>query len=148
MNEHIDPMALANMTAQEREKLWGKGLQNSEKERNMEANDRYGRGERSKVVWILEDITPLPWSLDSKGRIIAADGRRVAHRSRANHLTDFEYIVQACNAFPALLEAAKIGLRVSEAWINDELSGTDLFDDALAQLEPIRKAIAKAEGQP
>jgi hypothetical protein len=45
-----------------------------------------------------------------------------------------------------LLEAAKLGLRIAEHWIQEEYSGTGMLDDVLAELEPIRAVIAKATG--
>lgn len=47
-------------------------------------------------------------------------------------------------AAPDLLEAAKLGLMISESWIHDQLDGTSSLDSALLSLAPVRAAIAKA----
>ena len=47
---------------------------------------------------------------------------------------------------PELLEAAEKALAIAESWIHDQLDGTSMLDDELAQLEPVRAAIAKARG--
>lgn len=44
-----------------------------------------------------------------------------------------------------LLKAAKLALREAESWVKDQLEGTSSYADAMAELEPVRKAIAKAE---
>lgn len=43
-----------------------------------------------------------------------------------------------------LLDAARLGLRVSESCIHDTLDGTRGLESALAELDPVRTAIAKA----
>lgn len=48
-------------------------------------------------------------------------------------------------AAPDLLAAAKLGLEKAESWIHDQLDGTRGLESSLAELEPIRVAIAKAE---
>jgi len=48
-------------------------------------------------------------------------------------------------AAPDLYEACKLGLAECEAYIHDEYDGVGYIDKLLAELEPIRKAIAKAE---
>jgi hypothetical protein len=45
-----------------------------------------------------------------------------------------------------LLEAAKLALQSAESWIHDQLDGTSSLESALAELEPVRAAIAKATG--
>jgi hypothetical protein len=49
-------------------------------------------------------------------------------------------------AAPDLLEAAKLALQSAESWIHDQLDGTSSLESALAKLEPVRAAIAKATG--
>lgn len=49
-------------------------------------------------------------------------------------------------AAPDLLEAARLGLEVAESWIHDQLDGTSSLEEALAEVAPIRAAIAKATG--
>lgn len=46
-----------------------------------------------------------------------------------------------------LLKAARTGLEVAEAVIEDELAGTVEFDHFWGQLEPVREAIEEAEAQ-
>ena len=50
-------------------------------------------------------------------------------------------------AAPDLLAACKLGLKVAESWIHDQLDGTKFLADALAELDSVRAAIAKATGQ-
>ncbi len=50
-------------------------------------------------------------------------------------------------AAPDLLEASRLALQVAEAYIHDQLDGTPGLDGALAQLAPVRAAIAKATGE-
>lgn len=45
-----------------------------------------------------------------------------------------------------LLKAAKHGLYVAESWVYDQWEGTSNFDVGMQDLNPIRTAIAKAEG--
>lgn len=45
-----------------------------------------------------------------------------------------------------LLAAAKLALAEAESWIHDQLDGTSGLERALAELEPVRAAIAKTEG--
>ena len=47
----------------------------------------------------------------------------------------------------ALLKAAKHGLYAAESWIYDQWEGTSNFDVGMQELNPIRAAIAKAEGE-
>jgi hypothetical protein len=49
-------------------------------------------------------------------------------------------------AAPDLLDAAILGLREAEGWVHDQLDGTKTLARALAELQPIRDAIAKATG--
>jgi hypothetical protein len=49
-------------------------------------------------------------------------------------------------AAPELLEAARLGLAIAGGWIQSELEGTAHHQEELNRLEPIRAAIAKAEG--
>jgi hypothetical protein len=46
-----------------------------------------------------------------------------------------------------LLKAAKHGLYVAESWVYDQWEGTSNFDVGMQELNPIRTAIAKAEGE-
>lgn len=48
---------------------------------------------------------------------------------------------------PELLEAAQKALQVAESWIHDQLDGTSSLEEALAELDPVRKTIAKATGE-
>lgn len=48
------------------------------------------------------------------------------------------------DAAPDLLEAAELALEVAEGWIHDQLDGTSSLASALAELDPVRAAIAKA----
>lgn len=49
-------------------------------------------------------------------------------------------------AAPELLEACNLALAVAESLIHDEYDGTDMLAGMLAQLDPVRTAIAKAKG--
>jgi hypothetical protein len=49
---------------------------------------------------------------------------------------------------PDLLEAAKLALQVAEQVISSDYAGTSAFDGMMAELAPVRAAIAKAEGAP
>lgn len=64
--------------------------------------------------------------------------RKVSAEAKAN--------ARLIAAAPDLLEAAKLGLECAEGWIHDQLDGTSVLDDALSKLQPIRDAIAKAQG--
>lgn len=100
--------------------------------------------------------TPGPWEVRNGCNVIAPNehvpltnvaiiavtgglsGRDTIERDTAN--------ARLIAAAPALLEAAKFGLSVAESWMRSELEGTDQFDAAMARLDPIRAAIAKATG--
>lgn len=47
---------------------------------------------------------------------------------------------------PDLYKACKLGLEKCESFIHDEYDGTSMLGGLLKKLEPIRKALAKAEG--
>lgn len=49
-------------------------------------------------------------------------------------------------AAPDLLAASQLALHIAEAWAHEQLDGTRLLSGALAELEPVRAAIAKATG--
>lgn len=51
-------------------------------------------------------------------------------------------------AAPELLAAATLALSIAESWIHDQLDGTSSLDGELANLTPVRAAIAKATGSP
>jgi hypothetical protein len=96
------------------------------------------------------EYTPGPWVVydDSNNgktnRIeIAARGKTVA---RIYHSVPEEDLPNArlIAAAPDLLEAAKLALQSAESWIHDQLDGTSSLESALAELEPVRAAIAKA----
>jgi hypothetical protein len=96
--------------------------------------------------------TPGPWVVydDSNNgktnRIeIAALGKTVA---RIYHSVPEEDLPNArlIAAAPDLLEAAKLALQSAESWIHDQLDGTSSLESALAELEPVRAAIAQATG--
>ena len=44
-----------------------------------------------------------------------------------------------------LREALEIAVRIADSWIHDQLDGTSMLDDALAELEPARAALNKQE---
>lgn len=46
-----------------------------------------------------------------------------------------------------LLEAAEEAADLARSWIKSELEGTSMFRDAIAQLDPIDAAIAKAKAE-
>jgi hypothetical protein len=46
----------------------------------------------------------------------------------------------------SIVQAAERALEVAESWINDQLQGTSDFEKALAELEPVRRAIARFRG--
>lgn len=56
------------------------------------------------------------------------------------------YIIHAVNCHADLIAAAEAALQKAEMWVHDQLDGTSSLDRALADLEPIRVAIAKARG--
>lgn len=45
----------------------------------------------------------------------------------------------------SLLTAASTALAVAEGWISDQLDGTNQYDSAMANLQPIRNAIKLAD---
>jgi hypothetical protein len=49
-------------------------------------------------------------------------------------------------AAPELLAGCRTALEVAESWIHDQLDGTSSLDGALAELAPVRAALAKATG--
>jgi hypothetical protein len=63
--------------------------------------------------------------------------------STKHTLEDSDYFLIA--AAPELLSAAKAGLEISEMLMKEKFSGNEL-KEALASLDLIRLAIAKAEG--
>jgi hypothetical protein len=87
--------------------------------------------------------TPLPWVV-SDDEIETEGGQYVCHFGYGSE-ADAEFIVRACNAHYELLAAAKLALSTAESWIDDLLDGTSMVDGALAELEPVRAALAKAE---
>lgn len=60
--------------------------------------------------------------------------------------SDFNKRLAMFAASPALLEAAELGLSKAEEWIIDQLEGTSSFKAAMAELDPIRAALALARG--
>lgn len=50
-------------------------------------------------------------------------------------------------AAPELLDAAKLALEVAESHIRSEYEGTSMLNALWAELDPVRAAIAKAEGE-
>lgn len=97
-----------------------------------------------------KSYTPGPWTAKSDG-------------THHYHIASKPYAVGTLQAFdhpgingpanarliaaaPELLEAAKKALAEAESWIHDQLDGTSSLEGALAELEPVRAAIAKATG--
>jgi hypothetical protein len=68
--------------------------------------------------------------------------------TEGNEITVCTSEANACliAAAPDLLEAAELALQSAESWIYDQLDGTSSLESALAKLEPVRAAIAKATG--
>ena len=86
-----------------------------------------------------------PWRVEtnSMGRVVtvcSADGWPI---SRMVEDTDKDSAALIAAA-PELLDAAELALRTAESWIHDQLDGTSSLESALAELEPVRAAIAKA----
>ncbi len=54
--------------------------------------------------------------------------------------------VRLIAAAPELLDAAELALKTAESWIHDQLDGTSGLEPALAELDLVRAAIAKAKG--
>lgn len=79
---------------------------------------------------------PIWDALDVFGKRTAADAA-----SHEEHFANASLIAAA----PDLLAAAKHALATAESWIHDQLDGTSSLDGELAELEPVRAAIAKAE---
>ena len=91
---------------------------------------------------------PGPWTVvdvSSEGMFAIVDShdRTVAFTDLRADIVEARLIAAA----PDLLSAAKIALDRAESWIHDQLDGTSSLSGALADLESVRAAIAKAEGQ-
>lgn len=63
------------------------------------------------------------------------------------HKANAEFLLHACNNHYDLIGAAKTALGVAEEWIHDQLDGTSSLEAELQALDPVRAAIAKAEGR-
>ncbi len=91
--------------------------------------------------------TPGPWAVSRFNNQIFINERR--HGLVATvpifDASDKAYVNAALlRAAPDLLAAAIFGLEQAEGMIRSELEGTSKLEEALADLEPIRVAIAKA----
>ncbi|MCM0018826.1 MAG: hypothetical protein NBV67_02430 [Tagaea sp.] len=111
------------------------------------------------------DGGPSPWALDLPAGpwrrefadhmlgvvVVDRDGREileVRNRTPAGMPeARCKAIADLSAAAPELYAAAKLGLAIAESWVHDQLDGTGGVDDALKELEPVRAAIAKAEGR-
>jgi formate dehydrogenase assembly factor FdhD len=62
------------------------------------------------------------------------------------HIERNEANARLIAAAPELLEAAILGLSISESWINERYSG-ERYEKANEALNPIRAAITKARGK-
>jgi len=89
------------------------------------------------------EYTPGPWKIGAY-----ESGKMAVDGANGEELTGFIEPADAIliAAAPDLLEAAKLALQSAESWIHDQLDGTSLLESALAELEPVRAAIAKATG--
>jgi hypothetical protein len=89
------------------------------------------------------EYTPGPWKIGAH-----ESGKMAVDGANGEELTGFIEPADAIliAAAPDLLEAAKLALQSAESWIHDQLDGTSLLESALAELEPVRAAIAKATG--
>ena len=92
------------------------------------------------------EYTPGPWhTAGDQGVQIRSEKHQIAKiwTMRGN---EWKANARLITAAPDLLEAAKLALQSAESWIYDQLDGTSLLESALAELEPVRAAIAKATG--
>jgi hypothetical protein len=103
--------------------------------------------------WAL-DLPAGPWRRDFAPYLHAvvvtdAAGRTILEVPNLPPLTEHQMkaIADIAAAAPELYAAAKLGLKIAESWVRDELDGTSSLDAALAELEPVRLALAKAEGR-
>jgi hypothetical protein len=94
----------------------------------------------------MSEHTPGPWHVkDFDGDQIMVRGERSmpAVCTGPDRWANARLIAAA----PELLEAAKLALDIAEEWISSELSGTGFYEEDMAELQPVRDAIAKAEGK-
>lgn len=95
--------------------------------------------------------TPGPWEKNRHGELLGSNGKHVCLWSsgigNAPRSPRTEANTTLVTAAPDLLEAAKLALKIAESHIHNELDGTIYCESALAELEPVRQAIAKALGQ-
>jgi hypothetical protein len=96
--------------------------------------------------------TPGPWH-DDGYRIYAPTDHPDKRNGRIiveyKHLGDFNRDdARLIAAAPELLAACKLAAEIADSWIHDQLDGTGTVHKALAELNPVWEAIAKAEGQP
>jgi len=101
--------------------------------------------------------TPLPWKIDKVTQYIGApeiiaDRRRIAkvlyHGGSEDREVDDNaaYIVQACNAYPALLEACKEARDMLGAIASGDPTQEILWTDLDAVLDKMNAAITAVEG--
>jgi len=113
--------------------------------------------------------TPGPWSVGYHGSDIHCVNVKIGGTAKLFDVRGWGYLtgmghgalglpedkaieIQNANArlaasAPELLAAAKLALNTAEDWIHDRLDGTLSLESELADLEPVRVAIAKAEGR-
>jgi hypothetical protein len=101
------------------------------------------------------EYTPGPWKVvdghypSFKG--VTGPSFTISVVMWATDLTEADYQKRNADlhliaAAPDLLEAAELALQSAESWIYDQLDGTSSLESALAKLDPVRAAIAKATG--
>ena len=95
--------------------------------------------------------TPGPWEVAADDRngqaVVRAEHNEVAtcwHHCVGSIEKEMRANARLIAAAPELLAAATLGLKVAESWIHDQLDGTKFLADALAELDSVRAAIAKA----
>ena len=99
--------------------------------------------------------TPGPWAIshqpDTANRQVDdAAGRQITYcpvHCKSVPLPEAQANARLIAAAPELLAACKLALETAENWIHDQLDGTSMVEPELADLEPVRQAIAKAEGR-
>lgn len=94
-------------------------------------------------------FTPGPWRAEKS----YGDDYRIVYNDTGNWLADVysdgegavaEADARLISSAPELLAAANLALSIAESWIHDQLDGTSSLDSELANLAPVRDAIAKA----
>lgn len=110
--------------------------------------------------WITGNHWPVGWIMAEgveKGPMHVADIRGWGYLTGRGHGAlglshEDAAAIQDANgrliaAAPELLDAARLALQIAESTIRSEFDGTSMVDGLLAQLGPVRAAIAKALGQ-